>query len=55
MEHTIRQNALHINKPYLALNIGEASGVGWDFLVYFISKPSTESPGTCRSLQDPVA
>jgi len=53
MEHTILQNALHINKSYLALNIGDESAVGWDFLVYFISKPSTERPGTCKSLPKP--
>jgi hypothetical protein len=35
---------------YLAVKIGSASALGWVLLVYLISNPSEETPGTRKSL-----
>lgn len=36
---------------YLAVKIGSASELGWVLLVYLMSNPSEETPGTRKSLK----
>lgn len=42
--------ALEGSTDYLAVKIGSASELGWVLLVYLMSNPSEETPGTRKSL-----
>jgi hypothetical protein len=42
--------ALEGSIDYLAVKIGSASELGWVLLVYLMSNPSEETPGTRKSL-----